>query len=286
MVGELKNTAGELLQRGCISLSDAGIDGHILDARLLLQHVLGISHEQLVCNADMPIDEDRVAQYNEFIERRAGREPVSKIIGKKEFWKSEFIVTQDVLDPRPDSETLIEAVLSAMPDTKKEYRILDLGTGSGCLIISLLQEYCLASGVGADISEKAIEVAKCNAENIGVANRLELEISNWFSKVDGKFDLIISNPPYIAKSDIDNLMPEVANFDPHSALFAEDDGFADYAKIIPQAYDRLNKNGLLILELGIYQSERVEQIGRDCGFSQFVLRKDLAGVPRALLMYT
>jgi len=251
-----------------------------LDARLLLQHVLGVSHEELIKIES--VNENQERQFLELVERRKVGEPVAKIVGQKDFWKHSFKTTKDTLDPRPDSETLIEAVLKTCPDSN--YRILDLGIGTGCLLLSLLDEYENATGVGVDISDSALEVAKENAKDLGLEDRAEFIKSNWTENVEGKFDIIISNPPYIPTKDIDGLEKEVKDFDPKSALDGGESGVDCYEEIISQIKELLGENGKVFFEIGQGQEEDLKNIAAENGFVVGEEFKDLSGVVRTCLV--
>ena len=192
------------------------------------------------------------------VAERVLRKPVSQIIGTRSFWRHDFHVTPDVLDPRPDTETLIDQALG-----ETFQRVLDLGTGSGCIVISLLSERIQAQGVAVDLSEKALAVARGNARDIGVADRLTLLQSDWFSNVTGRFDLIVSNPPYIATSEMPDLAPEVRDHEPHMALTDGGDGLGCYRSIAAKAPDHLTRGGRLLVEIGLTQGLRDVQVIQD-----------------------
>jgi len=255
-----------------------------LDARILLEHCLGLTTEKLFSSKDRILSSSEQKNFDDLIERRKNREPVAQIIGRRSFWKEEFKTTCDTLDPRPDSETLIESVLKFFPDKTASLKILDLGTGTGCLLLSLLGEYKSAVGTGADISEKALSVAKENASALGFKNRSEFIISDWGNSVKGKFDIIICNPPYIKHKDIKNLMPEVYNYDPHIALDGGNSGLDAYQKIIPQLLNLPNKNGVAFLEIGQNQENDISQIIQENGFSIAAMERDLGGIIRCLVV--
>lgn len=234
---------------------------------------------------DTPLLEARLLKENcsdleNAIKRRLAHEPISKIIGKKGFWKSEFITSTDVLDPRPDSETLIEAVLKHCP--QKEYRILDIGTGSGCLLFSLLDEYPDAFGVGIDKSSKALAVAIKNQQNRS-AELIEKDffMDEWYQDL-GTFDIVISNPPYIPSEDILILEPDVREYDPMMALDGGEDGLNAYRAISKNILNLLNDNGFLFLEIGIHQANAVIDIFINQGLTHLDTIRDLSGIERIL----
>ncbi|MDY6407133.1 MAG: peptide chain release factor N(5)-glutamine methyltransferase [Pseudomonadota bacterium] len=221
----------------------------------------------------------------EKIHRRLNHEPVSKIIGQKGFWKSEFVTSKDVLDPRPDSETIIESVLKCFPDKGKPYRILDIGVGSGCLLFSLLDEYPHATGVGIDISKRALDVAKKN-QNDRQATLLQKDFYNMhFSDDLGKFDIIISNPPYIPTNDIQNLSPEVRLFDPMMALDGGRDGLNAYRALAKGIHPLLNKKAMIFLEIGQGQKQGVTDIFMKSGFTLDKSIPDFGGIIRILIFH-
>lgn len=278
-------TASQLLEWGTRRLEEAKAETEsaALDARLLVQHVLGCTREALL-KADMVVSDSAVTLYDALIARRAKREPVAKIIGKRAFWKQEFLVSAATLDPRPDSETLIEAALRHKPVAEGTVRsLLDLGTGTGCLLLSLLGEYGQAQGLGVDISDQALAVAVENAKALGLADRTEFCASNWCEGVEGQFDLILCNPPYIAEADADALMPEVRKYDPSIALFGGADGLDAYRSLLPQIAQHLTRSGLLLLELGKGQAEEIAALAVSNGLDVVEQCRDLAGIPRVLV---
>lgn len=217
-----------------------------------------------------------------FIQRRQNHEPVSKIIGRRGFWKSDFITTLDVLDPRPDSETMIETVLHTCSDTVQPYRILDIGTGSGCLLFSLLDEYPQAFGIGVDISEKALAVAKMNLGHRR-AELKKMDLMHPFPNDIGLFDIIISNPPYIPTSDIEDLSPDVRLYDPMLALDGGPDGLNAYRALAKHIPEVLKPTGFVFLEVGIHQAESVVDLFKLAGFSHVSTQPDLGGIPRIIV---
>lgn len=215
--------------------------------------------------------------YREAVSRRASRVPVSQIVGMRAFWTSDFRVTPDVLDPRPDTEVLIYQAL-AEPFS----RVLDLGTGSGCILLSLLKERPEATGVGTDISAEAVLVAGENAERLGVADRVVLPISDWFADVGGRFDLIVSNPPYIAADEMAKLEPEVRDHEPRIALTDEADGMTAYRVITAGAPDHLTPGGRLLVEIGPTQGEAVKALFEAAGLENVAVHPDLDGRDRVV----
>lgn len=218
-----------------------------------------------------------VELYRDAVARRAKRVPVSQITGRRAFWTSEFRVTPDVLDPRPETEALICLAL-----TEPFTRVLDLGTGSGCILLSLLKERPTATGVGTDISAAAVLVAGENAERMGVTKRVVLPLSNWFDDVGGQFDLIVSNPPYIAAEEMAGLAPEVRDHEPRAALTDEGDGLTAYRKIAAGAPDHLKPGGRLIVEIGPTQAAAVKALFAAAGLEDAAVHPDLDGRDRVV----
>ncbi len=217
------------------------------------------------------------AAFAEAVQRRGARVPVSQIIGRRAFWTSDFTVTPDVLDPRPETELLIELAL-----LKQFQKVLDVGTGSGCILISLLLEQPGAKGVGTDVSEQAILVAGENANRLGVADRILLPLSNWFDDIGGRFDLIVSNPPYIAAAEMSDLQPEVRDHEPRIALTDEADGLTAYRKIAKDAPDHLTPGGRLLVEIGPTQADAVTELFRTAGLENIASHSDLDGRDRVV----
>lgn len=213
---------------------------------------------------------DPAVWFAEAVKARLARKPVAQILGRRAFWTGEFVVTPDVLDPRPETETLVELAL-AEPFSK----VLDLGTGSGCIIVSLLMEQAQARGVGTDISVQAVLVAGENAALHGVADRLILPVSDWFADIGGQFDLIVSNPPYIAAAEMADLSPDVRDHEPRQALTDEADGLSAYRVIARHAPDHLTPGGRLLVEIGPTQGKAVAELFRSAGLEYVQVHRDL-----------
>lgn len=275
-------TAKALLEEAQAALKQAGCEQPALDARLLFQHVTGMTREELILDDGRPVAAGETVQFRTLINRRAQREPVSRIIGAREFYGRSFIVTPAVLDPRPDTETLVEAALTLMP---RNARILDLGTGSGAIAVTLLAERPDATGVTVDISPDALAVARANAEALGVLDRLTLIEGSWFDPVDGRFDLILSNPPYIPARDIASLPPDVRNFDPLLALVGGDDGLDPYRIIAANAARHLAAEGHVAVEIGAGQAADIEGIFLQRDFVSGGRYHDLGGHIRCLVFH-
>lgn len=263
-------------------LADAGLDEAALDARLLTTEALGIAALDLVLGAEQPIAREGADRLSAMVARRLAREPVARILGLRGFWGLPFRLSPETLVPRPDTETLVETAVSGLPDRDAPLRILDLGTGSGCILIALLHELPAAWGLGLDRSPGALATARGNALLNGVADRAAFAASDWAEAIDGRFDLVVSNPPYIPGPDIQGLDPEVAQHDPRAALDGGPDGLTAYRAILSDAYRLLAAPGRLILEIGYDQAERVASLAMAAGFPPPELFRDLGGNPRAL----
>nr|WP_319948716.1 peptide chain release factor N(5)-glutamine methyltransferase [uncultured Shimia sp.] len=269
----------DVLCEGIGLLRDANIVGPERDARALLAHALGISPSRISIEPDMQVPEEKLVVFHEFIARRASREPVSKILGMREFWGRDFLVTPDVLDPRPETETLIAAILEG----PKPDRILDLGTGSGILAVTVLAENPACTGVACDISPKALKVATQNAHTHGVASRLEILQSDWFSEITGAYDLILSNPPYISQTEMAELSQEVHDHDPHVALSPGGDGLGPYPILANGAMQHLNSGGRIFVEIGWRQGPAVRDIFQRAGLRDVTVLQDMDGRDRAVM---
>lgn len=264
-------------------LEAAGVDTPVLDARLLLEVGAGVSRLDIVTDPRRPVTDEQTAAVRALTARREAREPVSHIIGSKHFWTLDLAVTPDVLTPRPETEFVVEAGLQALLPADASFRILDLGAGSGAIILALLHERQNASGVAVDISPAALVVARANAQRLGLDDRLDLRESDWASGVGERFDLVVSNPPYIASADIGGLAPEVARFEPRLALDGGADGLAAYRTIASALPGLLKPGGVVALEVGFGQAESVAALIEAAGMSVAEPRRDLSGIPRVVV---
>ncbi len=271
-------TVKTLLNQGLERLQPVLGDAAATDVRVLLAYALDVDRGLLPARSQDRVSAEQCAVFQDAVERRYKRQPVAQIIGVREFWGRNFIVTPDVLDPRPDTETLIEEALKAGPAS----RLLDLGTGSGCILLTLLSEWPQAKGLGVDMSPKAIDIAQENADALGLTARTNLKQSNWFSNVAGQFDLIVSNPPYITADAMQTVAPEVRDWEPRMALTPEGDGLDAYRAITKNAQDYLISGGRLFLEIGYDQAKPVLQIISDNGYSDAICIQDLAGKDRVI----
>ena len=256
-----------------------------LDAEVLLSHVLRQERIYLYVHFDEPMEQNELSKFREYVKKRAQHVPIAYIIGEREFMGLPFKVTKDTLIPRPDTEILVENVLNNV-DKDKEIEIVDIGTGSGAIILSLLVNLPKAQGKTVDISSKAIEVAKENAVNLQVNDRCEFFVGDLFAPLNGnKFDLIVSNPPYIPQKDIATLEDDVKEYEPVSALTDGGDGLSYYRRLLSEGKAYIKENGFIALEIGIYQSEDVKQIAMDNGWKNIKIIKDYAGIDRVVLAW-
>jgi release factor glutamine methyltransferase len=278
----MSETRRGLLKQASEKLAAGGIETAALDARLLLQAASGLQHEDIVAEPDLMVPPEVAARFSGFIERRCKFEPVSRILGNREFYGRSFRVTPDVLDPRADTETLIGAVLG-LAKGNAPLRILDLGTGSGAIAVTLLAELPRATAVASDLSAAALAVAKGNAEALGVAGRISFVLANWFEGIGGKFDLIVSNPPYIPLGDIAGLAPDVREFDPSRALDGGPDGLEAYGRLASGGGAYLAPSGRVVLEIGAGQENAVNELFIGRGFARKSRHFDLSGHVRCLV---
>ena len=266
-----------LYRMGVERLAAAGIEEAKLDARLLLEELCGTDRNDLLVHGDRPVTEQQENSYVNYIELRSRHIPLQHITGYQEFMGLRFKVTPDVLIPRQDTETLVEEVLKNLHDGM---RILDLCTGSGCILLSLLRYSNDCVGVGADLSKKALAVAEENAGSLGLT--AEFVQGDLFEPVTGKFEIIVSNPPYIPSNVIPTLMEEVREHDPLMALDGKEDGLYFYREIIGQASEYLYPGGMLFLEIGCEQAEAVTELMKNAGYRDVTVCKDLAGHDRVV----
>jgi release factor glutamine methyltransferase len=272
-------TIAEAIHDGARRLRDVA-DNPRLEARLLLAHALGLTRADLIRDPHRHIE---AGAFDELLARRLGHEPLAHILGRREFWSLEFQVSPATLIPRPDSETLIEAALAHYAAAPPPRQILDLGTGTGCLLLALLHEFPAAFGIGVDIAPEAARLARRNANQIGLADRAAFVGGDWTNALNGRFDLVISNPPYIPAADIPGLMPEVALHEPRRALDGGADGCDAYRTILHDLAHRLLPGGAAILELGAGQAAAVSALAQQAGFAAS-LHLDLAGIQRAIVL--
>ncbi len=278
-VAEALRLIGQALRVG-------GIESPEVDARILLGHALRLDRAGLAAQSDRILEAREVNVASALAARRLSHEPVARILGEKEFWSLPLQVTPAVLVPRPDSETVIETALDLVERGSvraARLRILDIGTGSGALLLALLSELPNAIGTGTDISEAALEIARANSERYGFGDRCTFVACNIADGLQGLFDLIVSNPPYVAHGEIASLAPEVRNYDPAIALDGGSDGLDGYRAIAPAAHRLLAPAGHLIVELGAGQEPAVRVLFTNTGLTVGAARKDLGGIPRAII---
>ena len=265
----------EVLADTAIKLSKSGIEGASRDARILTAFALEIPISELSLKINQQVSEKIIVELEKLILRRINREPISKILGRRDFWGRTFSINENVLDPRGDTETLIDFVIE-----KPVKSVLELGTGSGAIAVTLACEWKEVHVSAVDISEDALLVAKLNAEKFNVQNKIHFLKSDWYDNVKGLFDLIISNPPYIGLAEQDELSSEVIKYDPEIALFAGRDGLDAYKKIIPNLPKFLKPDGFVVLETGASQSNQVKKMMNAVGFIDAKIVKDLSGKDR------
>ena len=249
----LRDLAAQIAAR----LAAAGIAGARSEAWLLLAAATGVERATLMVGGRDTLSAAQEARLDAVVRRRLAREPVAYLLGEKEFWSLRFEVDPAVLIPRPETETVVEAVLAQLPDRQRSLRLLDLGVGSGCLLLALLSELPRATGLGVDDSSVALAIARRNAGRLGLAPRAGFRHGSWGEAVAGQFDVIVSNPPYVAESDWDGLQPEIRNFEPKAALVAGPDGLAAYRALAPDCARLLAPGGLCALEIGFGQGDAV-----------------------------
>ena len=247
-------------------LKNHNIHSHELDAQIILSNIMGVKREFLITNNEINISKKIMEKYDCAIKRRIKKEPIAYIIGKKEFWSEDFMVNHETLIPRPETELVIYKIINFFKN--KKINILDIGTGSGCILLSILKELNFSRGIGIDISAKAIQMAKVNSKNLNLFYRSKFRVID-LNKFDiGKYDLIVSNPPYIPSRDIKNLSKDITNYEPLTALNGGRDGLDLIKKVIYKSSNLLKRNGLLAIEIGYDQYKRVSSILRDNKFRE------------------
>jgi release factor glutamine methyltransferase len=281
-------TLNQAFAGAAAALRQAGIATPELDARLLLCHAAGLSHEAYAADAGGAVQPAARTRFDDAIARRLRREPVSRITGTREFYGRPFAIAPQALDPRPDTETLIEAALALVERRgwrDKKLSVLDLGTGTGCILVTLLAELPQAQGLGTDLSPGALALAAANAERLGVGARATFVVADWLDGIGGPYHLILSNPPYLASGEIAGLAQEVACYDPLLALDGGADGLDAYRRIAARAPMVLAESGRLLVEIGAGQAADVQDIVRAAGLkldADYPVSRDLAGRPRVV----
>jgi release factor glutamine methyltransferase len=264
-------------------LDAAGVEGPVIDARLLVEAAAGASRTDIIADPKRVLTDEQAATLEDYVSRRERREPVSHILGRKGFWKIMLAVNSHVLTPRPDTETVVERVLRDF-DEHQAFSVLDLGVGSGAILLSILAERPAAKGLGVDVSDEALAVARENAANLGLSPRTALMRGDWtHGLADANFDLVVSNPPYIPTRDIDGLDPEVRDHEPRLALDGGVDGLSAYRVLAPEILRVLKPGGHFAVEIGFDQSAAVEALFRAAGAQGVSTAKDLSNRDRVVL---
>lgn len=270
-------TAAQALRAAVVQLTAAGIAGAARDARLLLAHAMQIAPDRVTLHLPDAMTPDAMARLELALGARAAHQPIAQITGQRLFWGRSFAVSRDTLDPRPETELLVQTALAQPFET-----VLDLGTGTGCILLSLLADRPEAQGVGCDISVAALAVAARNAQSLGLQSRASFQLSDWFSAVQGQFDLIVSNPPYIAAAEMADLARDVRDWEPHLALTPGGDGLQPYRIIAAKAGQHLRAGGRLMVEIGPTQATAVAGLFSQHGFDQVAVLQDLDGRDRVV----
>lgn len=270
-------TGADAVRAAIPRLTAAGIEGAARDARRLMAHAMGLPADRLSLHLHDTLTAAQSAAFEAAVAARSARQPVSQITGLRSFWGRDFRVTRDTLDPRPETETLVAAALEEPFAT-----VLDLGTGTGCILLSLLAERPDATGLGVDLSEPALSIARENAERLELTPRAAFRPSDWFTAVEGTFDLIVSNPPYIAQEEWPTLAPEVQAWEPRMALTPGGDGLSPYRTIAADMRRHLAPRGRVLVEIGPTQGDAVARCFRDAGLEDVRVHPDLDGRDRVI----
>ena len=276
-------TLGSILAEAAAMLAGAGCEEPRRRARQLIAGALDMTPGDLLVRGDWRLAAPEADRLRSLVARLAKGEPSSRILGRREFWGLDFALSPDTLDPRPDSETLIETVLARRPNRQATLKLLDLGTGTGCLLCALLTEYPAAAGIGVDLSAGAAATARCNARALGLAERAQFIIGNWADALFGRFDVIVANPPYIATGDLAALPPAVGRYDPGRALDGGEDGLAAHRQIAARIPMLLSTDGLFAAEIGEGQAASACAIFREGGLFIEAIEHDLAGIERCVV---
>ena len=272
----------DLINDGAEILKNKNIKSYLLDSELLMTQVIEKNREYIILNLDKHISKKKISLYKELIDQRSDGKPISYLVGKKDFWKYEFMISENVLIPRPETEIIVEQVLE-LTKNKSKLNILDIGVGSGCLILSILKEKKDFYGVGVDKSKKCLELSNINALKLNLKNRVKFFISDIDNFEYGKYDLIISNPPYIKQLDLKYLDKDVIEFEPKLALNGGLEGISEIKKVIDRSSELIKKNGKIVLEIGFDQKHKVKKLLKDKGFYINKVLKDYANNDRCIV---
>ncbi|MGE5537621.1 MAG: peptide chain release factor N(5)-glutamine methyltransferase [Gemmatimonas sp.] len=277
-------TIGEAIERATRTLADTGIDEPRAEARRLVALATGLRTEEVLARRDEPLAAAAERRLDDVVARRAAHEPFAYIAGEREFWSLPLRVSPGTLIPRPDTETVVEAALAWLRAQRIEApRILDIGTGTGCIVLALLSELPRATAVAVDISDEAVAVAHDNARALGLESRVMVRRGSWTEGISESFDLIVSNPPYIRDADAASLPRDVVGYEPHAALFGGADGLDSYRAIAAGAAPLLKRGGALVVEVGAGQADDVATLFRGAGLDIVGVRSDLAGIARCVV---
>ena len=271
----------EIQRKLCNNFSIIGIETPELDARIILKEVLSLDDKDLILKESLDIPNELIEKIIAIESRRLNGEPISKIFKKRDFYNSTFLISNDVLDPRPETELIVE-IANNFINKNEVKNILDLGTGSGCILLSILKENKMINGLGIDLSKDAISIAKQNSKKLNLETQSNFLISNWMSSVNYKYDLVVSNPPYIASEDIKKLSKSVKIYDPILSLDGGDDGLNSYRLIASDLKRVVSKNALIIIEIGYNQSLQVIEIFKKNNFKLMKKYNDINGLDRVL----
>jgi release factor glutamine methyltransferase len=273
-----------MLTQAASRLYDAGVESPRREARRLLAYAIGVRQEDIIAGQVADLTAQNIATFESVLLRRLAREPLAYIIGSREFWSIEFAVGAGVLIPRPESEILIEEALRLVPGGNGALRVLDLGTGSGCLLLTFLSERPTARGIGVDISQDALVFAKRNGKILDIEGRAEFVLGDWAENISGSFDVIFVNPPYVPESELPCLEPEVERYEPRAALDGGADGLYAYRRIAASIPSHLGSKGLAFFEIGQGQAESIGKLLTQAGLALEGSVCDLAGIPRCLVV--
>ncbi|HUJ98718.1 MAG TPA: peptide chain release factor N(5)-glutamine methyltransferase [Stellaceae bacterium] len=282
--GPPSRSFGEAVASLTPRLAAAGIEAARREARLLVALAAGVDPATVLGWPERRLDAAAETRLAELAGRRAAREPYARLVGRRQFWSLDFALSPETLDPRPDSETLIEAALARLSDRRAALRLLDLGTGSGCLLLALLSELDNAYGVGVDLLPGAAATARRNAASLGLAERAVFAVGHWGQALAGPMDVILANPPYICSELIDSLAPEVARHEPRAALDGGGDGLEAYRALAAETKRLLRRDGIALFELGAGQATAVAALMTEAGLTPEGTRRDLAGIERVLIV--